>query len=222
MRANEITDRLDRANAVAETVAAMETHAVPGSRIGYEFGLHVRSDDPDRLVPRDDARFARFLQAHAAEAVERAVETLSRVLDENDGYLCLYRGMIVPADWLDGDLCARGLGQCWSWDYEFATPHRGPAADGQAVEVRIVATVAVQDVDWTATVAIQASEAYLTAEEREVRLLPQAMVSVAAVDRRPAGDEHVAFVPDERYEGIGLEVCAGAPSLRHSGSMSPG
>jgi hypothetical protein len=61
------------------------------------------------------------------------------------------------------------------------------------------------DIDWTETVTLAASDLYVTGEEREVRLKPEAIVEVAAVDWRPESSRPDGkFVPVPHLEAAGI------------------
>lgn len=207
-----LRSQVDIEAAVTETAARMVTHTVPGCLAAYEFGCWLGVDDPDSLDPRDGngglrADFLDFVPMRARELVEGKIAHLAQVLDENDGTICLYRGMFVNRDWLDGAISARPIGVCWTWDYDFAVAHRGADAGDDPIDVRLVGLVENPDIDWTETVILAASELYVTGEEREVRLTPSAIVEIAAVDWRPDGSD-AKFVSAPHLETTGITVGA--------------
>lgn len=211
-----IKSRISFAAAAAGAMAAMSAHAGAGTRIGYEFGLWLEAPRPDDIdpyaTPELRARFDTFLRQQAREAVEKAIVKLANAIDDNDGSVCLYRGLHVAPEWLDGDISSRAIGLCWSWDYEFAIAHRAEAVDSEEpIEARIIATVPLDGIDWTTTVGIAAGEPYVTEEEREIRLLPDTFVAIAGIDTRPVDSSGGTsdFVPDPRFEGCWLVVRSG-------------
>ncbi|MCV9964072.1 hypothetical protein OIU34_19510 [Pararhizobium sp. BT-229] len=212
MDAPSLRSQVDIEAAVTETAARMVTHTVPGCLVAYEFGCWLGADDPGSVDPRDRkgslrADFLDFVPMRARELVEGKIAHLAEVIDENDGSICVFRGMCVNRDWLDGDISTRPIGVCWAWDYDFAIAHRGEVAGGDPVEVRLVGLVESSDIDWTETVILAASELYVTGEEREVRLTPSAIVEIAAVDWRPDGADG-KFVSAAHLETTGVTVGA--------------
>jgi hypothetical protein len=218
---SEILDMIDLEAAVAETVERMTTHAHAGSMIAYEYGREIDAEEPDEVDPREGAgftaHFTEFVIGRARELISDKMDELASVLDDNDGTICLYRSMVVDRPWLDGDLTARPIGVCWSWDDDFAIAHCGETSGQNEIEVRVIGLVRVEDIDWTETVTLAASDIYVTGEEREIRLKDDAMVEIAGVDWRPDGGRG-KFAKADNVELKGTIVGAGEP--RRSLSMT--
>lgn len=203
--------------AVAETASRIATHLSPGSLVCWEYAVSVGHPDPDSLDSANEPGFADFLFTRAAQLVESKLARLAGSIDENDGAVCLYRGLFVDREWIDGDITGRPIGVCWSWDYDFAIAHRGETGSDTPIDVRLVGLVEMESIDWTETVILSATDEYVTGEEREVRLLPQAVVEVAAVDWRPSSYDsgREGYVSAPHLEGAGIFVKAAASDLTH-------
>ncbi|TLX15930.1 hypothetical protein [Rhizobium sp. MHM7A] len=163
--------------------------------------------------------FLQFVRTRAQELIDEKIGRLAEEIDENDGAINLYRGLLVNAEWLKSDITSRPVGVCWSWDYEFARWY-DPDVNGklatcapeieEEIEVRLVSIIEIDDVDWTETIRLNASELYTVGEEREVRLKANAKVEIAGVDWRPFKFFSTEkFQTDERFEVQGLIVAAG-------------
>lgn len=214
MNRAEILALVDYERAVDLTVEGLAAHPSPGSLISYEFGCRIGSDAPDRVDPMESASlsvaFRKFLRVRATELVEATLDRLAAELREDDGTICLYRGLYVDRSWLDSEITEQPIGLCWSWDYDFAIAHRGHLDEGDdPIDLRVIGLVDIGDVDWTRTVSLGAADLYVTGEEREVRLLPDAMVEIAGMDWKEAESE-TDYLPDQRFETCGFVVPAGA------------
>lgn len=225
MTRDDILSRIDMPELVRATARNLMTHPGKGTLIGYEYGRHIGAADPDDVEGRGpDGRpsedLVKFGLLRARELIEEKIDLLASTIDENDGVINLFRGLVVDPGWLEADITKRAAGLCWSWDYDFAIPYN-PEGSGEAVEVRLCALLEVDDVDWSTTILLNASELYNVGEEREVRLKPTAMVEIFGVDWRPF--EHFSsepFKPHERFEGQGIWVCAGEPAPLAKGTAS--
>jgi hypothetical protein len=210
--ASEIFALIDLDAAVGETVERMTTHAHLGSMIAYEYGRDIDAEDPDEVDPREGpgftAHFTEFVIGKARALVAEKADELATVLDDNDGTICVYRGLSVDRSWIENDLTARPIGVCWSWDDDFAIAHCGECDGSDMIDVRVVGLVRVQDIDWTETVTLAASDVYVTGEEREIRLNTDALVEIAGVDWRPEGGRG-KFERAPHLETKGIVVRAG-------------
>jgi len=190
------------------------THNSVDSLISYEYGCHIGADDPTSVDPNTkdgvSADFAEFATYRAKDLVEEKITALAQAIDENDDTICLYRGLYVSQEWIEGDLSDRPIGMCWSWDYEFAIAHHmADPGNGEPIDVRVVGLVKPSDIDWNATVILAVTDEYVTGEEREVRLRPDARIAIAGVDWRPASCDNDPFEPVPRFETCGILIDAG-------------
>lgn len=225
MQARDITSRINASLLLEKTVGALMTHVAPGSLICWEYGKSIGAENPDNVDPRCSdgtlsKEFLRFVRTRAQQLIKEKIGRLAAAIDENDGAINLYRGLLVDAAWLNSDITSRPAGVCWSWDYEFARSYDpdmneqlsacDPEIEEEPIEVRLVSVIEIDDVDWTETIRLNASELYTVGEEREVRLKATAKVEIAGVDWRPFSFYSTEkFQTVERFEAQGLIVTAG-------------
>jgi len=224
MYARDIIARINKSLLLEETVGALMTHVAPGSLICWEYGKSIGVDDPDNVDPKShdgtlSKGFLHFVRLRAQELIEEKINHLACEIDENEGVINLYRGLLVDSSWLTSDITSRPAGLCWSWDYEFARWYHSDKSErsaacaresGEEIEVRLVSIIEIDDVDWSETIRLNASELYTVGEEREVRLKPGAKVEIAGVDWRPFKYFSTEkFQTVEKFEAQGLLVSAG-------------
>jgi hypothetical protein len=130
--------------------------------------------------------FDEFVAEYSVELVSEAVANIQFDADISADGIRIWRSIMVDADWLDDGLHARPLGVCWSFEKGAAECHYGDFSEGLR-EIRIEALVDPDDVDWPATLRLNAT----MDEEKEIRVGDDAFVTVLSavwVGRRHAGD----------------------------------
>jgi hypothetical protein len=194
MATQEIWDEIDVSSAVAELKARLLEEASPGlgvfNHFAYEYG-YDRTDDFDPRIDQDImSQFESFLDEKAREEVHEQIARLSYDVNPVDGKLAIYRAIVVPLSWVPEDLSSRPLGVCWSWDEQFAISYVG-GGDESSKDIRLTGKVAVADIDWELTVALNAANSYWGEDEREIRIRTDAKVDISLVESRAFGSEDV-------------------------------
>ena len=116
-----------------------------------------------------------------SEEAHRAAGDLSLLVV--DGRIPVFREIVAPADW---DHVAETRPHAyWSHSAELAHAHW---AEGPGVRWLLTGSVAVEDVDQAASIALNANPALVG--EGEIRLLAGRTVVVDSVERRPHGHSH--------------------------------
>jgi hypothetical protein len=161
------------------------------------YAWHIGEDEEkiNFKSPEISESFKAFVQEQALERLENARHDLTYDLSQNeDDTLTIWRSIVVPNDWPE-NVNERPIGIYWAYRETAAEPHWGSFSEGNA-EIILEGRVNVEDVDWSQSVLMNAQ----CKEEREIRLLPTAMVLL--VSARWAHDNG-GPIP------IGLEVSAG-------------
>lgn len=128
--------------------------------------------DADEEFPGFRAR--RFLQWFRDTFTDRIWQKYYEI-DQHvqNGMIIVYREISAPADWQPDP--TRHPGLFWSWDERAAEAHWGSMAPNQVSWV-MVAQVPVGAINWTSTLAKNAS--FTQEEEKEIELRPRAKVVV--------------------------------------------
>jgi hypothetical protein len=202
-----VLDNIDVAEAVRLTKAKLLDEALPGMGVfadfAYECGIED-IDDRDTFDPTQDenlaSEFDAFINEKSQQLVNEESYRLACEIRSEDGLVDIFRSMIVPVSWGIDDIEARGLGVCWSWDCAFAIPYNGGGERETDKEVRLTGKVDVGQIDWEQTIALNAVNASMGEDERELRLTNDAMVLLFDVEIRPYS-EGQTFKPAFNLEG---------------------
>jgi hypothetical protein len=130
--------------------------------------------------------FNEFVAEFSGELVSEAAACIQFDADVSENGIRIWRSIMVDPDWLDDGLHARSVGVCWSFEEDAAECHYGDFSDGLR-EIRVEAFVDPADVDWPATLRLNAK----MDEEKEIRVRDDAFVTVVSaawIGRRHAGD----------------------------------
>jgi hypothetical protein len=190
-----IHDRIDIEEAYRIAVGGMLENACPGSLIAAEHADMIGADLEEHDPGRPGRWFPGFLSFVNARAFALVHEDARRIADlvDADGYLTVYRSMIVPKAWLDRDHDGLDLGECWAWTEDCAISHHGGIGDG---EVRMRGRVHVDDVDWTMTIGLNACDDYAVGTENEIRLRKGDRVVLERLEwREDIFDQFVRYTP---------------------------
>lgn len=188
---------IDEAHRIA--INGMMQNIAPACLIAAEHA-EVIGEDMDEYDPGSTGQWApgfiEFLQERALNLVYRDIRRIAELVDA-DGYLTVYRSMIVPREWLDQEHDGRNLGRCWAWSEDCAIAHLGGDGDG---EVRMQGLVHIDDVDWTTTVGLNACDDYAVGTENEIRLRRDATVVLERLEWRvDLFDEFEEYVPQRAF-----------------------
>lgn len=191
MATQEIWNELNLTLVMTKLKSRLMEEAFPGIGVFAHFARDYGYDDED-FDPRSDqdvmAQFEAFLDEKAHEVVRDQIDRLTYDVNSENGLVNIYRAIVVSSEWSIGDLASCPLGVCWSWDEQFAISYLGGGSSDDSNDVRLAGTVAVADVDWELTVALNAANEYWGEDEREIRLRDDATVAIHQVDARPFGD----------------------------------
>lgn len=170
-------------------------------------GLPIGECDPSK-VPELQEPWDRFLTQYARGLVVDELSNLPGNIQMDGDQMIIWRCMTVRRDWMDGEMWERPLGVCWTFDPEFADAHFGYLGSPDEVRMVMKALVSPFDVDWQATVELNALDEYLTDEEREIRLKEDSVVQLVSVqfsdEESPRDVSHLRLV---------LPAGATAPSM---------
>lgn len=164
----------------------------------HEYSWRVGEDDID--FDDDDTRadYEKFVHSRAEDRVAEAISELSW-LSAADGKINIWRSITVKPDWVQNGITDQPIGVCWSHVECAAEAHFGSFSEGLR-ELTLHGLVAIEDVDWQASVILNAQ----CEEEREIRVREDALVEILSATWSPSarGGEPIT-------EEIGLSLPAG-------------
>ncbi|MNU31204.1 hypothetical protein D3C71_197220 [compost metagenome] len=168
----------------------------------HEYSWRIGEDDIDFDDEEVRADYEKFVHGRAQDRVEEAISELSW-LSVEDGKIHIWRSITVKPDWVQRGITERPIGICWSHVESAAEAHFGSFSEGNR-EVTLHALVAIGDVNWQASVTLNAQ----CEEEREIRVREDALVEVLSATWS-SEERGGAFVKEE----IGLVLPAGRTAL---------
>lgn len=180
--------RVAREQAITIAHAMMVEDCGPGAKLAGDYAIQMGFEDYESFDPRDPEHWPDFDAWARDLAAARVDEEADRILEEvtvqPDGILTVWREMIVPRGWIEDEMEKAPLGKCWSWDPSFAIAHQGHGwNDPDRMTVKMQALVPVDDIDWDETLALNAAGEYTVGDEKEIRLLDEAVVEVIRIER---------------------------------------
>lgn len=184
-----IRERINYEEVKRQTLEYLMVHTSPDCLIAFECACDLGLENPIDYDPKSGGvlapEFLGFVDRRANELIAEEIDKLSGLLDA-DGRLTVHRSMIVEESWLQAELNPRDLGVCWTWNEADAIAHHAHNFEGSTdgIEIRLRGRVHCDQVDWTATVALNAGDDYFTGTENEIRLKLGSLVEVDRVEWR--------------------------------------
>lgn len=173
-----------------------------GSKLALEFAYLALQDDHEAFDPKSSNLWYEFQRWVSDIAAQRSLEQVDRIEREAewlpDRRMVVWREMTVEKDWIENGLRDSSVGQCWSWDRNYAEAHQGKGFDDpERMRVRLRAYVEPDDIDWIETIALNAAADYTVGDEKEIRLFESACPEVVLVEwatfSRGYSDENTVF-----------------------------
>jgi hypothetical protein len=129
----------------------------------FDYNIENNRDEDDDISDEDQADFKEFVLDWCRDTLHNSYYKFQHLF--KDGVITLYRVITAPVDWKPDE---RHPGIYWSWDKHAAEAHWGDFRQGN-VKWRMTTQVKSEDIDWDATLLMNANPSY--EEEREIRIL---------------------------------------------------
>jgi hypothetical protein len=172
----------------------------------HEYSWRIGEDDVDFDDDETRADYEKFVRGRAEDRVEEAISELSW-LSAADGKISIWRSITVKSDWIHNGMTEQPIGVCWSHVESAAEAHFGSFSEGLR-EVTLHGLVDIEDVDWQASVTLNAQ----CEEEREIRVKGDALVEILSATWSPE-----ARGGESANEEIGLCLPAGKEAFARMG-----
>lgn len=122
-------------------------------------------------------------------------------------HIAVYRGMTVPADFMDTLEPKIPVGRCWAWDQDGALKGSGLDSGGASegdIGIILVATSDANDVNWAFTVAVNTFHE----DEKEIVMADDASLSLQKILLVENGKIIRNILPEENR---GMEITSSDP-----------
>lgn len=185
-----------------------------GSESIRDFLESIDMDQDDDFTiaknPEYEDAFDSFIDDHLNCSFRTLNATLTKHLSE-DGFIKVYRALVVDEGWVETSLHSQPAGVCWSFDRSTARPYCGGDWSKGRIDIIMHGYVHFDNIEWNETLQLYLEGEYTVGMENEIRLLPEALIALEGIEQTHSNNpKRWAFDPEEVF------LTAGDASYEHS------